>query len=245
MTGPSCQKKYPLGIPCSSLRGYPCLLLPAQVKGFGAVLPSSAHCLSAPRRCWSTFISRTTGLRAVEDFVVGVLLTLVGLTLTSSVSWALLPIPHLCLDYTILLAACQELFLNQAHFYPAAPSGQGLGGRSYRLSWVSPFLSGCLPLAFCVYIIAQMLGNVKYFFSGFSVPKQSRRLGVLLGHVLAREHLAEFVELVEIAAGEGCAVAHLADPCVPVTIPNGIGGLGLDIARTLDQRHMLGPAIHL
>ena len=49
----------------------------------------------------------------------------------------------------------------------------------------------------------------------------------------------------EIIAGERRPVAHLADPCVPVTIPNGIGGLGLDIARTLDQRHMLGPAIHL
>ena len=86
-----------------------------------------------------------------------------------------LPSPRLlCLDYTTLLVACQELFLNQAHFYPAASSGQGHGGRSYRLSWVSPFLSGCLPLAFCAFIITDLLGNVKYFFSGFSVPKQSR-----------------------------------------------------------------------
>ena len=61
---------------------------------FVAVLPSSGLFLSATPRCWSTFIFRTTGLRAVEDFIRGVLLTLVGLTLTSSASWALLPIPH-------------------------------------------------------------------------------------------------------------------------------------------------------
>ena len=61
---------------------------------FVAVLPSSGLFLSATPRCWSTFIFRTTGLRAVEDFVRGVLLTLVGHTLTSSVSWAWLPFPH-------------------------------------------------------------------------------------------------------------------------------------------------------
>lgn len=38
--------------------------------GVASVLPSSALFLPDARRCWSTFISRTTGLRAVEDFIV-------------------------------------------------------------------------------------------------------------------------------------------------------------------------------
>lgn len=62
-------------------------------------------------RCWFTFIFRTTGLRAVEDFVRGVLRTLMGHTLTSSVSWALLPIPHFCLDYSTPFGVCQAFFL--------------------------------------------------------------------------------------------------------------------------------------
>ena len=82
------------------------------------------------------------------------------------------------------------------------------------------------------------------FFLDFC-SQASRRLGVLLGHVLAREHLAEFIELIEIGAGERCAVAHFADSCVPVKIPNGIRGLGLNIAHALDQRKVLGPVIHL
>ena len=49
---------------------------------FAAVLPSSGHFLSAAPRCWSTFVYRTTGLRAVGDFVSQVLQTLVGHTLT-------------------------------------------------------------------------------------------------------------------------------------------------------------------
>lgn len=64
----------------------------------------------ASGRCWFTFIFRTTGLRAVEDFVRGVLRTLMGHTLTSSVSWALLPIPHFCLDYSTHFALCQDFF---------------------------------------------------------------------------------------------------------------------------------------
>lgn len=44
------------------------------------VLPSPTHNLPTSGRCWSTFIYRTTGLRAVEDFISKVLLTLVGLS---------------------------------------------------------------------------------------------------------------------------------------------------------------------
>lgn len=64
----------------------------------------------ASGRCWFTFIFRTTGLHAVEDFVRGVLRTLMGHTLTISVSWALLPIPHFCLDYSTPFGVCQAFF---------------------------------------------------------------------------------------------------------------------------------------
>ena len=91
---------------------------------FGAVLPSRGLLLSAPPVCWLTFIYRTTGLRAVEDFVGGVLLTLVGLTLTFSVSWALLPIPHFCLDYSTGCVLCQDFFLFfLQRFSPSSLSG--------------------------------------------------------------------------------------------------------------------------
>lgn len=66
---------------------------PLRCGGFASVLPSSALFLSDARRCWFTLIYRTTGLRAVGDFIVEVLRTLMGHTLTSSVSWALLPFP--------------------------------------------------------------------------------------------------------------------------------------------------------
>jgi hypothetical protein len=48
------------------------------------------------------------------------------------------------------------------------PCGRGHGGASYRLSWVSPFLSGRTPLALCVFIISQDLRPVKTFFNFFS-----------------------------------------------------------------------------
>ena len=80
--------------------------------GVASVLPSSALFLPDARRCWSTFISRTTGLRAVEDFVIKDLPTLVGLaSLTSSDFRALPCFPHLHLDYTTGFAVCQAFFL--------------------------------------------------------------------------------------------------------------------------------------
>ena len=113
---------------------------------FAAVLPSSGHFLSAAPRCWSTFIYRTTGLRAVGDFVSQVLQTLVGHTLTSSDSWALLGFPQL---FAPALASCGF----QGH-PPAVPfiyrtlrlrAVGVMGCRSYRLSWVSPFLRVAYP----------------------------------------------------------------------------------------------------
>ena len=98
-----------------------------------------------------TFIYRTVGLRrAVEDFISQVLQTLVGLILTSSDSWALLGFPHLCLDYTTLLAACQELFLKfRLFFIPPPPAvrvmGEGLtdsrgSACSSQVAFPSPFV---------------------------------------------------------------------------------------------------------
>ena len=99
-----------------------------------------------------------------------------GHTLTSSVSWALLPIPHLCLDYTTFFVACQDLFL--IFFGPPPWMLSGILTRYLcSIGTVRPNLSEPSALALCAFIIAHLLGNVKYFFnffSGFSVPKQSR-----------------------------------------------------------------------
>ena len=100
--------------------------------GVASVLPSSALFLPDARRCWFTFISRTTGLRAVEDFVIKDLPTLVGLTsLTSSDFRALPCFPHLHLDYTTGFAVCQAFFLTFFRGFPRAYSAQGsLSARS-------------------------------------------------------------------------------------------------------------------
>ena len=114
----------------------------------GVSLPRPAVPLPEARGCvlsaWFTFISRTTGLRAVEDFVRGVLLTLVGHTLTSSVSWALLPIPHL---FKLLTTAYATRFRLQV----------------YRLSATRLALGGGLS-SLSGFIIAQVLRFVKHFF---------------------------------------------------------------------------------
>lgn len=103
-------------------------------------LPEACGCVLG---AWFTFIFRTTGLRAVEDFIRGVLLTLVGHTLTSSVSWALLPIPHFCLDYSTPFGVCQAFFLNPLGLFSvpeAAAAGLIVGvhlGKGFFLGPVS------------------------------------------------------------------------------------------------------------
>ena len=47
------------------------------------------------------------------------------------------------------------------------PCGRGLGEVSYRLSWVSLFLSGCASLVLCIFIISQALKFVKGFLTLF------------------------------------------------------------------------------
>ena len=104
---------YPIRGPCKGriFFGSSCRPLPFNPLVLLHLTPLQA-CMGffASGRCWSTFLFRTTGLRAVEDFVVGVLRTLMGHTLTSSVSWALLPIPHFCLDYSTPFGDCQAFF---------------------------------------------------------------------------------------------------------------------------------------
>ena len=100
-----------------------------------------------------TFIYRTVGLRrAVEDFISQVLQTLVGLTLTSSDSWALLGFPHLCLDYTTLLAACQELFLRSGSFLSRRPQRSGSWGKVLQTLVGQPVPLGLpSPRLLCLY----------------------------------------------------------------------------------------------
>lgn len=95
---------------------------PPRCGGFASVLPSSAHFLSDARRCWFTFVYRTTGLRAVGDFVVGVLQTHVGRTLTFRPLGLCPASPCLCLDYSTLLAICQALFFDFLGVKPVCPS---------------------------------------------------------------------------------------------------------------------------
>ena len=124
----------------------------------------------ASGRCWFTFIFRTTGLRAVEDFVRGVLRTLMGHTLTSSVSWALLPIPHFYLDYSTHFALCHDFFLQGEAPLPfrVAPCFTS----RFRccvvlLGLVSPLPAVALAPPWSVFIIAQTLCFVKHFFYFF------------------------------------------------------------------------------
>ena len=148
---------------------------------FGAVLPSSALRFSAPRRCWSTFIFRTTGLRAVEDFINQVLLTLVGLTLTSSDSWALLGIPHLWLHYNTDFLICQVFFWN---FF------KGPVDFILFLSLICP-RAGAQPQALYILIIASFFRFVKnffYFFQPAGRESGSLALLVLLGPLLVLQH---------------------------------------------------------
>ena len=127
--------------------------------GVASVLPSSALFLPDARRCWFTFISRTTGLRAVEDFVIKDLPTLVGLaSLTSSDFRALPCFPHLHLDYTTGFAVCQAFFLfffegEEDYSSSAASAASTSSQRSPAISQKSGYMA-CSPFLDCVLIIS-------------------------------------------------------------------------------------------
>ena len=154
--------------------------------GFASVLPSSALFLSDARSCWSTFIYRTTGLRAVEDFVVEVLLTLVGHTLMLFAPLGLcFPSLIFCLDYNTPFGGCQALFLFFFIFFlacgtrtrtteptdrPQPREARKMKRKRIRTSRVS--CRGRFPRSlrlhpFCAFIIARLTKLVKYFFYFF------------------------------------------------------------------------------
>ena len=91
-----------------------CPRLTAPCVGAGALRPSCRPLRSSsqtPAAAGSHLYTATTGLRAVGDFVVGVLQTHVGRTLTFRPLGLCPASPCLCLDYSTLLAICQALFL--------------------------------------------------------------------------------------------------------------------------------------
>ncbi len=129
---------------------------------------------------WLTFISRAVESRAVEDFIMGGLLTHVGRTLYRA--W--LPFPHFCLDYSTPFGDCQALFLfflagpvgfilflplicPRAGAQPQAPFGGGVRSRTCLL-WRYHFQSVSEPAPLTVFIVSQVVPFVKPLFKSFS-----------------------------------------------------------------------------